>query len=73
MSQNKLLIEHLKILSLLNEARDSKFVTIKGNIVNDDSKANYGVGNRTTYGTEVLKSLNLQKFQAFVITTMFTV
>ena len=73
MSQNKLLIEHLKILSLLNEARDSKFVTIKWNIVNDDSKANYGVENRTTYSTELLESLNLQKFQAFVITTMFTV
>ena len=57
----------------MNEARDSKFVTIKWNIVNDDSKTNYGVGNRTTYSTEVLKSLNLQKFQAFVITTMFTV
>ena len=57
----------------MNEARDSKFVTIKWNIVNDDSKANYGVGNITTYSTEVLKSLNLQKCQAFVITTMFTV
>ena len=37
-------MEHQKILCLLNEASDSKFVTRKWNIVNDQSKANYDVG-----------------------------
>ena len=41
-------MEHLKILTLLNEASDSKFVTRKRNFVNDNSKANYDVGNETT-------------------------
>ena len=38
-------MEHQKILNLLNEANDSKFVTRKWNIVSDNSKANYDVGN----------------------------
>ena len=45
-----------KILNLLNEANDSKFVTRKWNIVNDHSNANYGVGNEIIFNTEVLKS-----------------
>ena len=49
-------MEHEKILNLLNDANDSKFVTRKWSIVNDNSKANYGVGNEITYNTEVLKS-----------------
>ena len=47
-------MQHQKILNLLNEANDSKFVTRKWNIVNDYSKRN--VRNETTYATEVLKS-----------------
>ena len=42
-------MEHQKILNLLNEANDSKFVTRKWNIVNDNSKANYEEGNEITY------------------------
>ena len=49
-------MEHQKILNLLNEASDSKFVTRKWNVVNDNAKAKYGVGNEITYNTEVLKS-----------------
>ena len=49
-------MEHQKILNLLNEANDSKFVKRKWNIVNDQSNANYGVGNEIIYNTEVLKS-----------------
>ena len=37
-------MEHQKILNLLNYTNDSKFVT-KWSIVNDNSKANYGVEN----------------------------
>ena len=45
-----------KILNWLNEANDSKFVTRKWNIVNDESNANYDVRNEIIYNTEVLKS-----------------
>ena len=34
-------MEHQNILNLLNEAKDSKFMTRKWNIVNDNSNANY--------------------------------
>ena len=49
-------MEHQKILNLLNKANDSKFVTRKRNIVNDNSKTNYDVGSETIYNTDVLKS-----------------
>ena len=45
-----------KILNLLNEAGDSRFVIRKWNIVNDQSNANYDVGNEIIYSAEVLKS-----------------
>ena len=51
------MIKHQRILNLLNEANDSKFVTRKLNIVNDYSKANYDVGNEIAFNTEVLKSI----------------
>ena len=47
-------MEHEKILNLPNEANDSEFVTTKGNIVHDNSKPNYGVGNEMTSNIEVL-------------------
>ena len=47
-------MEHQKILNLLNEASDSKFVTNKWNIVNDQLNANYDVGNDIIYNTKVL-------------------
>ena len=49
-------MEHQKISNLLNEANDSKFVTRKWNLVNDNSKANYNATNEITYNTEALKS-----------------
>ena len=48
-------MEHQKILNLLDEANDSKFVTRKWNIVNNQSNANYA-GNKIINSTEVLKS-----------------
>ena len=48
-------MEHQKILNLLNETSDSKFVTRKWNIVNDQSKASYNVGNEIIYNTGLLK------------------
>ena len=49
-------MEHQNILSFLNEANDSKFVTRKWNIVNDNSKTSYDAANEIIYNTEVLKS-----------------
>ena len=49
-------MEHQKTLNLLKKQNDSKFVTRKWNVVKDQSKANYDVGNETIYNTEVLKS-----------------
>ena len=60
-------MEHQKILTLLNEANDSKFVTRKWNIVNGNSKANYGVRIEITDNT-VQKFLN----RVFVIPTTLT-
>ena len=40
----------------MNEKNDSKFVTRKWNIVNENSKTNYSVGRKIIYNTEVLKS-----------------
>ena len=49
-------MEHQKILNLLNEANDSKFVTRKQDIVHVQSNTNYDVRNEIIYNTEVLKS-----------------
>ena len=50
-------MKNQKVLNILNEASDSKFVTRNWNIVNDQSNANYSVGNEIIYSTEVLKSI----------------
>ena len=49
-------MKHQQILYLWNEANDLKLVTRKCNIVNDQSNANYNVGNEFIYNKEVLKS-----------------
>ena len=49
-------MEHQKILNLLTEANNSKFVTVKWNTVNGNSKANDNAANEIIYNTEVLKS-----------------
>ena len=50
------MIEHQKIINCLNESNDTKFMTRKWNIVNDQSHVNYDVDNETICNTEVLKS-----------------
>ena len=50
-------MEHQKIINLLNEANGFKFVTRKWNIANDQSNANYNVGNEIINNTEVTKNL----------------
>ena len=46
-------MKHQTILNLLKEGGDSKFVTRKWNIVNDQSNANYDVGNEFLYNKKV--------------------
>lgn len=58
-------MKHQKILNLLNEASNSKFVAKKWKIVNDQLNANYSAANKIIYRTEVLKS-------NFFITINFT-
>ena len=41
----------------MNEANGFKFVTRKWNIANDQSNANYNVGNEIINNTEVTKNL----------------
>ena len=57
-------MERQKILNLLNEKGDSKFVTRKWNIANGHLKANYDAGNEIIYSTEYIK--------IFVIIMVFT-
>ena len=49
-------MDYQQRLNLLDEASDSKFLTRKWNIVNDQSNANDDAGNEIIYNTEVLKS-----------------
>ena len=44
------------MLNLLNNKNDSKFLSRKWNIVNDNSRMNYDVGDEITYDTKLLKS-----------------
>ena len=62
-------MDHQKMLNLLNEANDCQFVKRKCNILNDNSKANYGEGNEITYNTEVLKSNFLDYNDAYILVT----
>ena len=49
-------MRHQKILNLLNEVSNSKFLTEKLNILNDHSNAHYDARNEIIYNPEVLKS-----------------
>ena len=60
-------MEHQKILNLLSETNDSKFVTRKWNIVNDKPKSNYEVTNEITYNTEIWKSNVCDYSNAYIL------
>ena len=51
----------------MNEANDSKFVTRKWNILNDNSKASYDVANEIIYNAEVLKSSHCDYNNAYIL------
>ena len=56
-----------KILNLLNEKGDFKFVTKKWNIVNDKSNSNFEAGNEIIYKTVVLKSNRWDFNDAYIL------
>ena len=49
-------MERQKILNLLNDASDFRFLTRKWKIINDQSDANYAAQNEIIFSTDVLKS-----------------
>ena len=49
-------MEHQKILNLLNEASNSKYMARKWNIVNNQSNTNFDLGN------EIMMNLGLMVF-----------
>ena len=51
----------------MNEASDSKFVTRKWNSVNDQSNADYYVGNEVIYNTELLNSSLCDYNDAYIL------
>ena len=53
----------------MNEANDSKFVTRKWNIVNDNSEASYSAANDITYNAEVLKSSLCNYNDGYILVT----
>ena len=60
-------MEHQKILNLLNQPSDSKSVSRMWNIVNDQSNANYDVGNEIIYNTEKLMSILWDYSDAYIL------
>ena len=64
-------MERGHILNLLNESNDSKFMTKKLSIANDQWNTNYDVGNKIIYNTEVLKSNRCDYINAHILEVSF--
>ena len=62
-------MEHRKILTLLNEVSDFKFVTRKWNTGKDQSNTNYDAGNKIIYKTKVLISNFCDYNDAYITVT----
>ena len=60
-------MEHQNILNLFNEQNDSKFVTRKWNIVNDQSNATYDAGKEVISNTGALKSKLYNHNDAYIL------
>ena len=60
-------MEHQKVLNILNKGNQAKFVTRKLNIANDQSNANYDLGNEIIYNTEALKSKLCDQYDAYIL------
>ena len=62
-------MEQQKILILLNDTKDSKFVTRKWNIVNNNSTSSCAEANEITYNTEISKSNLCGYNHAYILVT----
>ena len=62
-------MEHQKILNLLNEANNSKFLIRKLNMVNDNRNSNYAAANEITYDAEILKFNLCDYNDAYILVT----
>ena len=62
-------MEHQKIVNILNESSNFKFVTKEWSLVNRQSSANYDAGNEIIYSTEVLKSNLCDWNDAYMLVT----
>ena len=60
-------MEHQKILNLLNQGNDFKFLTRKWNTISDNLEANYNAANEITYNTEVLESYLCDYNDAYIL------
>ena len=60
-------MKHQKLLHLLNEPNDAKFVTTKWYIVNDQLGTNYDLGNEIIYNTEGLKYNLCDQNNAYIL------
>ena len=60
-------MEQQKILNLLNEAHNSKLVTRKKNMINDQLNPNNDVGNEIIYNTELLKPNLSDSSDAYIL------
>ena len=60
-------MEHQKLLNLLNETNNSKFVTRRWSIVNDNSRTNYDVGSEIIYNTAILTSNIYDYSNAYIL------
>ena len=60
-------MEHQKILNLLNEASDSKFVASKWDIFNDQSNRDHDVGNEIINNADVLKTNLCDHSDAYIL------
>ena len=67
MQQNNINKGITEIQNLLNESSDSKFVTRNWDIANDQSNANYSLGNEIMYSTEVLESYLYDINDAYIL------
>ena len=60
-------MKHHKILNLLNETINSKFLTRKWNIFHDQLKTNYAVENKIICSAEVLESNPCDYIDAYIL------
>ena len=62
-------MEYQKMLNLLNDANNSKFMARKWNIVNDNLNSNCATANEITYNTEILISYLCEYKDAYILVT----